>query len=597
MAKKSTVAPEEMQKWLSKIKRAEAVRNDADNRYGYSRAILEYQNDYASAMPSFIANTDIIPINEVYAYMKAFVPSIYSRDPFIAINPKGYKSIAGAKILELAINSYWRELKLKREIRRSLYDAGFAEGWVKVGYTANIEDEDESRVEPSEFIRNEEIFASRVSWRNMVRDPDAVNGLHDARWVAQNIIKPLEVVKASSLYENTSDLAASLVSNWQSDPRQKLVPYRDEVEYVSLWEVWDRDNQKVFTVSEGHAKYLMNKDWPYKIQGFPYALLRFNENPDEPYAPNLIASWEPQLWEKIKIRAMQMDHIKRFGRQLAAEEGSMSRAEMDKFAQGRTGSVVFYKKGKSAPVPVPYPPVQTDIYGIESRIDLDKDNVSGQPNAVRSAPQRTQSRTLGEIDRLITAFQSRQSDPQAMVEEFAEEVATKLIGLMQQYLSGDKFVRATQKDIQEISQALVDPVTGESRFDGNGFRFSRKDIQDIEFDLDVRAGSTLPLDKQTRAETMVNLLKLGPTLGIQPGGRVSRVLGKSLLSDFELKEVEQAYDEEMREIENQKIMANAAASAKVALDGVALDNARKSVENFKNGGGMPAPGGIGPGDL
>ena len=96
---------------------------------------------------------------------------------------------------------------------------------------------------------------------------------------------------------------------------------------------------------------------------------------------------------------------------------------------------------------------------------------------------------------------------------------------------------------------------------------------------------------------MVNLLKLGPTLGIQPGGRVSRVLGKSLLSDFELKEVEQAYDEEMREIENQKIMANAAASAKVALDGVALDNARKSVENFKNGGGIPSPGGIGPGDL
>lgn len=51
-------------------------------------------------------------------------------------------------------------------------------------------------------------------------------------------------------------------------------------------------------------------------------------------------------------------------------------------------------------------------------------------------------------------------------------------------------------------------------------------------------------------EVLQGLLKLGPTLGIQPGGKVARVLGKSLLSELELKEVEQAFDEEMQQLEN-----------------------------------------------
>ena len=584
MAKKSGVKPQEIEKWMGRIKRAESIRDEADKDFGYSRSLLEYQNDYQSAMPSFVSNVDIIPINEVYAFAKAFLPSVYSRDPFIAVTPKGYASIASAKILELAVNGYWRDLRLKRDVKRAVLDAIFAEGWIKAGYTAEIGKDDESPVESSEFVKSEEIFATRVSWRNMVRDPDAVNGIHDARWVAQNIVKPIEIVRASSLYENTKGLTPSITNRWRSDPMNKAMKYEDEVEYVSLWEIWDRDAQKVFTIADTNADYLMNKDWPYDIEGFPYTLLRFNENPDMGYSPNLISSWEPQLWEKMKIRAMQMDHIKRFGRQLSAERGSLKPAEMSKFAEGRTGAIIQHEKGKNPPAPIPYPQIQSDMYGVENRIDLDKDNVSGQPNAVRSAPQKTQSRTLGEIDRLISSFQARQSEPQAIIEDFCGEIAFKLIGLMKQFLTMPKFVRATQKEAKEIAGALIDPLTGETRFDGNGFKFTKQDIQDAEFEIDVRAGSTLPLDKQSRLEAMTSLLKLGPTLGIQPGGLVSRALGKNLLSDFELKEVEQAYDEEMRQIEIQKKMMQAQQAGNLEMAKAQEDSIRDQIESMRNGG-------------
>lgn len=548
----------EITKWLSRIDRAEKHRDDADLKFGFSRACNEYQNDFQSAMPSWMQDTDLVPINEVYAYTKTFVPSVYARDPHITVNPKSTKAIAGAKIGELGVNDYWKAKRLKREVKRAIVDAILAEGWVKCGYTSvfgSIVPEDgKPPLESSEFIKSEDIFATRVSWRNMVRDPDAVNGLFDARWIAQKLILPLEAVQASTIYENTDDLKANYIVTDKPDQPNRQPQGSDEcqMQYVVLWEIWDRDLKRVLTLAEGHEKYLMDKEWPYKDEGFPYALLRFNENPDECYAPNLIMAWEPQLWEKIKLRSMQLDHVKRFNRQLSVEKGAMSKNELSKLAMGKTGSVTERTKGTLPPAPVEYAQLQPDIYAIENKIDLDKDNISGQPNAVRSAPQKTQSRTLGEIDRLISSFGARQAEPQDIVEDFCEEIAYKILGLMQQYLDGEQYVRCTRRDIEEIAQALVDPKTGASRFDGRGFRYSKKDIEDIEFEVDVRSGSTIPLDRQNRIESLSTLLKLGPTIGIQPGGLVSRALGKALISEFELKEVEAAYEEEQAQMDKMK---------------------------------------------
>lgn len=560
MARKPNLTPSEINTWLSRIKHAEHFRNEADKKFGYSRALLQYQNDFASAMPSFMSNVDLVPINEVYAFAKTFVPSVYSRDPYIAVNPKGYRSIAGAKINELMVNATWRDLRIKKDVKRCIIDAIHAEGWIKLGYTSVFGDieppEGKPGLEVNQFIRSEEIFCTRVSWRNMVRDPDAIDGIADARFVAQQIIKPLAAFRASSLYENTQDMQPAFIVKNTAEEKARRNSYQfageDEVEYGCAWEIWDMDMRQVYTISEGCSKYLMNKKWPYEFEGYPFGLLRFNINPDEAYAMNLIGSWEPQLWEKIKLRAMELDHIKRFNRQLSIEDGAMTNAEMQKLTLGKTGSITKRKKGFAPPEPITYPPIQSDIYAIENKIDLDKDNISGQPNAVRSAPQRTQSRTLGEVDRLISSFTSRQSEPQGVIEDFCEDIAYKIIGLTEQFLDGEKYVRATQKDIEEIQQALIDPKTKKSRFDGVGFTFTKEDIQDVEYDVECKAGSTLPMDKENRLQTLSTLLKLGPTIGIQPGGTVARALGKSLISEFELKEVEAAFDEETRQINAQK---------------------------------------------
>ncbi len=580
MAKKTDV-----DKWMTRIKTAEAVQQDADQRYGYSRAFKQYRGDYHSTLPTWMAGVPMVPINEVYAYFKTFTPSVYARNPRVSFNPTSAGKAAQVKLLELAVNAYWRELRIKHQIRRVIHDAIGAEGVMKLGYSASFgvaekRDDDKAGFEVNENIESEDIFATRISWRNFLRDPDSVDGLSDARWVAHRVVKPLEAVQNSSLYTNTKNLTAThtrelMFTSQSGRPKMEREPL------VEILEIWDIDNGNVLALSSGSNDELWKpKDWPDEFEGYPFQLLRFNMIDDECYAPNLIASWEPQLWEKIKLRSMQLDHIKRFNRQLWAKEGSVSPEEMAKFEQGLTGAVNFYT-GDSIPQPNQYPQIQTDIYAVEGRVDLDKDNISGQPNAVRSAPQKTQSRTLGEIDRLISSFQSRQSEPQDIVEEFSSEVAYKLGALIKQFLPGTKFVRATQRDYQEIKEAFGD------RWTGNGFNVSRDDIKDAEYEADVKVGSSLPLDRQGRVEAMTGILKLGPSIGIQPGGRLSQIIGKNMLSDFELVEIEAAYEQEIAQLKAQMAVRRQAqiGRADQAIEQVRALRARGEAELGQNGGG------------
>ena len=561
---------DDITKFLNEITDAETVRDNADEQYGYSDSQRLYEGDFATVFKSFPKNTPLIPINEPYAYVKAFIPTVYSRDPRISVNPKGNRHVGGAKMLELALNAYWRDLRLKRQVRRCIMDAIFAEGIMKVGFSAtfgSIEKEDNSpNLEESEFIRDEEVFAIRIPWRNFVRDKHAVDGLHDARWVAQKIIKPLAAVKASRIYENTKDLKANFVTEpTVNNRRPKQIGVRGQAsaplqEMVTMWERWDMDTEEVYTLVEGHDKFLLKRPWPYGMDGYPFCLLRFNDNPDEPYAPNCIWPWIPQLAEKVKIRSLMMDHLKRFNRQLFVEEGAMKPQEKAKFKDGNMGAIIETRQGKAPPAPVPYPQIQTDIYAIENRVDLDKDNISGQPNVVRSAPQKTQSRTLGELDRMISTFQSRQGDPQSLVEDFCADVGYKLIAVIKEHLPGEKFIRATQEDARAVIQAF-----GPDVFDGTGFNATKEGIKDVEFDLEVKSGSTLPLDRQNRMSEMVSVVKLGPYIGIQPGDEVSTVIGKNMLSEFELKEVEIAYNKKIAQLEAQRAVARTAAMARADM--------------------------------
>ncbi len=589
-------ANKKIEKWRARIAAAVQVQQQYNVDYGYDRALMEYRGEYAKAMPTVLKDKKIVPINEIKAFVKTLMPAIYSRDPYIAVNPRGAVGPGGtdnalsARVQERSVNGYWREFNLKHEVKRCIVDALLSPwGWLKVGYSAEFgkyEHKDgDPALHPSEFIRSEEIYCVRESYKRIVYDPDSINAPFDCRFIAHKLIVPLDAVKASVVYKNTADLKASFVGRYPGDDKKLNRPAEgltDETEFVILWEIWDRDMGEVLTLPpEGTDKFIGEKDWPKKLTEYPFVGLTFDINPDANYPQNAISIWEPQLWEKIHLRSMQIDHLKRFGRQLAAQKGSLDKSEVAKLIKGLPG-IIYFNQAKGAPVPLQYPPIQPDMYAVANAVDVDKDNLSGQGNVVRGAAQKTQSRTLGELDKLMMASQNRNSEPQDLVEDFCARVARLIISNQKAHSSIEKLIDFSGEKDEKILEAF------KGRIDAKGFlKFTKKDIQG-DTDITVKCGSTLPMNKENRLQTMTAAIKLGPSIGISPNGKTSKVLGRKIMEDLELDEVTQAYTEEIAEMEAQ-------AQAQAQIAGVNAEGVQAGVPLPKGGGGAGGalPGGGG----
>lgn len=576
------------EKWRARVDAAVQVQQQYNEEYGYDRALEEYRGNYAQAMPVVLRDKKIVPINEVKAYCKTLMPAIYSRDPYIAVNPRGAKNALPARVQERSVNGFWREFNLKHEVKRCIVDALLSPfGWMKVGYSAEFgkyEDKPgDPNLHPSEFIRSEEIFCVRESYKRIVYDPDSINPPYDCRWMAHKLVVPLEAVKNSPVYTNTADLKASFVGRYPGDdkkPNKILDKFQDEQEFSILWEIWDRDGAVVLTLPDNGEKFIGEKDWPKKLLEYPFVGLSFDINPDANYPQNAISIWEPQLWEKIHLRSMQIDHLKRFGRQLAAQKGSLDKGEVAKLIKGSPG-IIYFNQAKGAPTPLQYPPIQPDLYLVAGAVDVDKDNLSGQGNVVRGAAQRTQSRTLGELDKLMMASQNRNTEPQDLVEDFCARIARLIISNQKAHSSIAKLIDFSQEKDEKVLAAFRD------RIDEKGFlKFTKGDIQG-DTDISVKCGSTLPLNKENRLQTMTAAIKLGPSIGIQPNGKTSKVLGRKIMEDLEMDEVTQAYNEEIAEIDAQmQAQAQIAqANAQGAQAGIPLPKGAGVAPGAPAGGG------------
>ena len=77
---------------------------------------------------------------------------------------------------------------------------------------------------------------------------------------------------------------------------------------------------------------------------------------------------------------------------------------------------------------------------------------------------------------------------------------------------------------------------------------------------------------------MSTLLKLGPTIGINPGSKVSFVLGKNIIAELEQKEVELAYQEQIRKLEAAEITAQVAAQAQAEQNVQQAADLRQQIE-------------------
>jgi len=530
--------------WMDRIKRSIKYRDKVKRDQEWGRLQKEYKGKYSIQ----VGGIDAPPINLVFGYVDTQTARIYFRDPHMSINPKGAEAIGAARIMELDVNYAFKALKLKPTVKQVLKDALIvAHGWIKYGYVSETgEMLSDPGTDPSEYIKSEEIFINYVPWEDIVFDTSmSKNPPYDCRWIAHRIVKKVDEIKKDHNYKNTGKISSNVATRDFKDDQEKHKTEQQQEgdsELFEFWEVTDLDTKKVYAVSDQSDKYIREDDYKYEMEGLNYSMLAFNRVNNEPYPISDVFLIEPQIIERIKLRFTQLNHIKRWARQLTIEEGSMTKEEMDKFSQGIDGAVTQRKKGSAPPVPIEYAALQSEIFALDNLLQSDSDAVIGQSDLDRGAPPKTNAKTTKyQLQEQNQGTSVRQNSKQDVLEDFLEEVTDKYISLVKQFQDVPKYVRITGMNAKAIQETFgkIPGVT----IDQTGIKFTKESIKG-EFEVEAKAGSTLPLNRENKIKLLETTVQNAQALNIPPGSPISNAVRKMLLRELDIQELEVACDEQ-----------------------------------------------------
>lgn len=561
----------EVTNWLKTINFTENWRQRISTKMGWSRFIDEYKGDWDWLKQS--VKIPLVPVNLVYAYTKTESARLYFRDPWITVNPKRQEDIGSAQIAEQVINYMWGELNLKQEVKQALTESILVgHSWIKVGYvaefgTAESRSADKKKgpgrprkeeviLDANEYLKSENCFAYYVPYKDVLIDPSATYpATHNARWMAHRIVKPLRAIKKSGLYKHTDEIRPSKYINDEESGSQSLTVSGEKdtdigVDSGVLYEIYNLDTMKVTTVSPGCEYKLREIEYPDYLNGnLPFVQIGFNFVPGELYPLSDIAPHEPQIIEITKMMAIELNHLKRWNRQVIVSPDFFNPEEESKFKDGNDGAII------KANVPAggdlssgfyipPYAPVQQDVYGMWNQIMDVWRNISGQSDLERGANQRTATRTLGELRLQLQGGRARADEKVDVLEDAIAEVARKLLTIMQKKFDLPKIVRIVgNKSIQDKVKASLaarpsvqgqtapgvsNPVDQQAVTTDFSFSWNKTDIMG-EMDVDVVSGSTVPMDKDNQLEILEKLATYLPAMGVAPGSPAAKAYGREIV--------------------------------------------------------------------
>ncbi len=409
-------------------------------------------------------------------------------------------------------------------------------------------------------ITEDSIYANRVSWRDMYMNVGCKNPPKDNVWMAQRIYRPTEDVK-----KDYPKVAKKL--NGSAYPSidikyMKNILYKEDFNFSAIYEIWDAHERMIYTVAdEINDRYLEDpKPWPEYLKEFPFQFLSFHNIPDEPYPQSDVGPWEPLVKEKIKLFTMCLNFAKRWNRQIIIKTGTMGIQDLDKFEKGIEGSILSAKTTgdiQAAMKMIDWGSMPPDFFMLLDRLDATIDKIRGQSGFQQGGMTKTGTRTADELNLIKGGADARTDRKQDRLENHCGNIARHLITQMKNNFDVPFIARITGKEPPEIIQAfqnqgIFDPASQTIKFD--------KSAISGEFDVSVKAGSTLPLDKGTRDQILNKVYQMSVPLASAPS--IPPFIGeiiKELLKDYELKGLEAAFnDQEQQAQQKMQAMQDAA---------------------------------------
>ena len=512
----------DLQIWLGRLNRAEASLDK--NRSIWENSIRLYDCSFFNKHYGGI-DPERVDVHFANWYITNVVNMAYFRDPYIFTKSENSKYDTFADTMEKLINKYWKRLKLKSQFKKCILSAGITPpGWMKVGYTARIEDdltkledikqksviqnikdvllgkkedEDSETVEEKGIlsldIKEESIFASWVSSWNILMPP-GFNQIKDMPWMAEIESVPLVDFMRNPLYKNKKDVKGTrdisekdTGSSIMTKPSYNREPTSsdDETQIIKLYHVWSRRDRERVTLSDNGIHF--KGDWPYDMEGFPYRPLQFEDTLPTPeqsnlYPINIVTPILPQILELSNARTMMVKHRRRCNVIITVPKGFYTEGEINQIEENGSVMIVEVPAG-AQPTGFQVPSLPPDVYNIDKIImqDLQMATNMGQMMFQAQPGQRTASQANIAQQGLQLKAQSRVD----AVEGFTMDIAQCMAQLAWQF-----------HDRDEVSKIIGEEVTPDMWPDLPEDKNERRQvIQDLNLKID--AGSTAPPKDET----------------------------------------------------------------------------------------------------
>ena len=522
----------EVSLWQDRISVAKNAQDQWARESGADRFIKEYKGDYGI---NFFARNKAIPIpaiNEVFSYVQSDIATTFNRDPYITVNAKA-GTVKGAALWEVILNYYWRHLRIKEEFEYEIIDkdlVGYA--WHKVGTTTDGS-----------------LYSNWLDWKHVLWNIGSKRPPIDCDWMANKIVWPLSKIKET--YPAAKGLEGSPSPEVDDDTYKKSM-YKDDIKVGVMWEIHNKQKREIYLIAEGlKDKYLTPpRPWPEYQQEFPFLMYWDFAVPGSPRPMSSIAPWEAQILEEMVIMAQAINHAKRWNRQLFVKGGSVDDNALDKFERGDDGAVITVNGNmdESSFRFSDFGPLPTDFYLLMDRLQAIKRNINGQPEFAKGGVTKTNTRTIGELQLMQQGNQSRQGRKIDRLETHCENIARHMMNCLKENFDFEQVVQITGDAPEELIKTLgenYDPVT-------QSVKFTPEEI-DGEYDVDIKAGSTLPMDRQTRIQMMELILQTIAQAAAQgPLSNFMVTLIGELLKDYDIKSLEEAYALDVQQAEQAK---------------------------------------------
>jgi hypothetical protein len=459
---------------------------------------------------------DRLLVNISFATINVLAPAVSVGRPKINVNPRTPEDGDKAILTEAIINYWWQHYDCQDEFQRAVKDfLILGHGWLKAGYrfvevekVDDIEDTaDEiaapptSEMEANTIIKEDRPFLERVDPFDMFVDPDGCS-MNDIRWIAQRIRRPLKDVKADKRYNATARQEVSATSysrygNGYNGPGNYLSPAIDSATssspdqgYADIWEYYDIEAGTISVFSETGDKFLIKPTKIPFVFGHPFIMLRNYEIPGFFYPMGELEAIEPLQYELNQTRTQMMNHRKRYSRKYIFREDAFDDDGRAALVSDEDNVIVAVKGQENlANVIQPVPAIinPPEFYNQSNLITNDIDRVSGVSEYQRGAVPEIR-RTATEAAIAQDAANARASEKLIIIEKGIARCAERLIMLAQQYLTGEQTVRIIGSESAPVWLT----------FD--------KDYIAGEFDFQVEAGSTAPVNESFRRQMALQMV-------------------------------------------------------------------------------------------